>query len=100
MSSKTARKLASLSAKLAKIEARQAARKAAAAAGAPYWRDTWATPQRQRCGARRTRDGQPCQAPVEPGKRRCRFHGGRSTGAKTPEGKARALANLRRGRRK
>lgn len=47
------------------------------------------------CGARRHRDGQPCQAKSEPGKRRCRFHGGRSTGPRTPEGKARALANLR-----
>lgn len=47
------------------------------------------------CGAKRHRDGQPCEAKSEPGKRRCRFHGGRSTGPKTPEGKARALANLR-----
>nr|WP_281383384.1 HGGxSTG domain-containing protein [Pseudoxanthomonas broegbernensis] len=47
------------------------------------------------CGAKRHRDGQPCQAKSEPGKRRCRFHGGRSTGPTTPEGKARALANLR-----
>ena len=54
--------------------------------------------QRVRCGATRHRDGQPCQAMSEPGKRRCRFHGGRSTGPKTAEGKARALANLRRGR--
>lgn len=52
---------------------------------------------RVQCGARRHRDGQPCQAKSEPGKRRCRFHGGRSTGPRTPEGKARALANLRRG---
>lgn len=51
--------------------------------------------ERVTCGARRHRDGQPCQALSEPGKRRCRFHGGRSTGPRTPEGKARALANLR-----
>ena len=50
------------------------------------------------CGARRCRDGQPCQAKSELGKRRCRFHGGRSTGPKTKEGIARALANLRRGK--
>ena len=50
------------------------------------------------CGAQRHRDGQPCQALSEPGKRRCRFHGGRSTGPRTPEGRARALANLRRGK--
>lgn len=49
-----------------------------------------------RCGARRHRDGQPCQARSEPGKRRCRFHGGKSTGPRTEEGRARALANLRR----
>lgn len=50
------------------------------------------------CGASRHRDGQPCQARPEPGKRRCRFHGGRSTGPKTRAGKARALANLRQNR--
>lgn len=50
------------------------------------------------CGAQRHRDGKPCQALSEPGKRRCRFHGGRSTGPKTPEGRARALANLRQNR--
>lgn len=47
------------------------------------------------CGARRHRDSQPCRAMSEPGKRRCRWHGGRSTGPQTAEGKARALANLR-----
>ena len=47
------------------------------------------------CGAQRHRNGQPCQARPEPGKRRCRFHGGRSTGPKTDAGKAKALANLR-----
>lgn len=46
------------------------------------------------CGATRHRDRQPCQAKSEPGKRRCRFHGGRSTGPRTPEGKARCAANL------
>ena len=50
---------------------------------------------RAQCGAKRHRDGMPCQALSEPGKRRCRFHGGRSTGPRTSEGKARALANLR-----
>jgi hypothetical protein len=51
--------------------------------------------QRFTCGARRHRDGLPCQAKSEPGKHRCRFHGGRSTGPRTPEGRARALANLK-----
>lgn len=37
------------------------------------------------CGAR-TRKGGACSNKSEPGKRRCKFHGGKSTGAKTPEG--------------
>lgn len=50
------------------------------------------------CGARRHRDGLPCKALSEPGKKRCRFHGGRSTGPVTEEGKVRSLANLRQNR--
>lgn len=46
-----------------------------------------------RCGAQ-TRQGRPCVAKaMENG--RCRNHGGMSTGPKTVNGKARALANLR-----
>ena len=56
--------------------------------------------KRVACGAKRHRDGQPCRALSEPRKRRCRFHGGRSTGPRTEEGKARALANLKQGRSK
>ena len=48
------------------------------------------------CGARRRRDGLPCEALSVPGKRRCRWHGGYSTGPRTEDGRARALANLRR----
>ncbi len=44
-----------------------------------------------RCGAR-TRSGCPCQAPAIRGKRRCRMHGGRSTGPRTAEGLARLRA--------
>ena len=51
--------------------------------------------ERKPCGARRRRDGKPCQALNEPGKSRCKWHGGRSTGPRTLEGKARSLANLR-----
>lgn len=40
------------------------------------------------CGAI-TRKGTPCRAKSEPGRRRCKFHGGYSTGPKTPEGRAR-----------
>ena len=56
----------------------------------------WTAPRLRRvpCGARRHRDGEPCRALSEPGKKRCRFHGGRSTGPRTPEGKARCAANL------
>jgi hypothetical protein len=50
---------------------------------------------RVQCGAKRHRDGEPCRALSEPGKLRCKWHGGRSTGPKTPEGKGRALANLK-----
>lgn len=43
---------------------------------------------RRFCGAK-TRKGTPCHCLSEPGKRRCKFHGGKSTGAKTPEGRER-----------
>src|SRR5208283_3065047 len=46
-----------------------------------------------RCGAR-TRGGCPCRAPAIHGKLRCRMHGGRSTGPRTPKG----LADLRAAR--
>ena len=42
-----------------------------------------------RCGAR-TRLNQACRAPAIRGKHRCRMHGGRSTGPRTPEGRARS----------
>jgi hypothetical protein len=44
-----------------------------------------------RCGAR-TRAGCPCRAPAIRGKRRCRMHGGRSTGPRTQDGMARLCA--------
>lgn len=47
------------------------------------------------CGAKRRRDGQPCAALSVPGKRRCKWHGGASTGPRTDEGRARSMANLR-----
>ena len=49
---------------------------------------------REICGARRRRDGQPCQARSVPGKLRCKWHSGASTGPRTNEGSARAMANL------
>ena len=47
------------------------------------------------CGAR-TRKGQPCRNMSEPGRSRCKFHGGRSTGPRTAEGRARIAAAQRR----
>ncbi len=44
--------------------------------------------QRVVCGAN-TRIGRPCRALSEPGKQRCRFHGGMSTGPKTEAGRRR-----------
>ena len=71
----------------------------------PKWGDSWlaagkarAASERVICGARRHRDGQPCQARSQPGKRRCKWHGGCSTGPRTAEGKARALENLKQNR--
>ena len=57
----------------------------------PDWRG-------QRCGAK-TRAGTPCQNPACAGKARCRMHGGKSTGAKTAEGRAKLSAlHLKHGR--
>lgn len=50
---------------------------------------------RPSCGAK-TRAGGECQVRVEAGKRRCRFHGGKSTGPKTDEGRARIAEAQRR----
>lgn len=52
-----------------------------------------------KCGAK-TRRGTPCAMTPEPGKRRCRLHGGRPTGPKTAEGKTRIAEALRRRRRR
>ena len=49
----------------------------------------------KRCGAK-TRKGQPCRAKPLPGKRRCKFHGGMSTGPKTPEGRMKVSEAQRR----
>jgi hypothetical protein len=46
------------------------------------------------CGAK-TRAGRGCQVKAEPGKARCRFHGGKSTGPKTQAGRARIAAAQR-----
>jgi hypothetical protein len=57
--------------------------------------DTAARKRLPACGAKNRR-GEPCRVTIVPGKRRCRFHGGLSTGPKTIEGKARIAAAQRR----
>lgn len=49
---------------------------------------------RQVCGAK-NRKGKPCRNMSEPERKRCRFHGGKSTGPRTEEGKARIAAAQR-----
>ena len=41
------------------------------------------------CSAQSKRTGLQCKAPAISGKAKCRFHGGKSTGPKTPEGRQR-----------
>lgn len=50
---------------------------------------------RLQCGAR-TRKGTSCRALALPGKQRCKFHGGMSTGPKSDAGKERIRQALRR----
>jgi hypothetical protein len=49
------------------------------------------------CGAKNRR-GEPCQCAPLPGRTRCKYHGGASTGPRSPEGKAKARANLAKAR--
>ena len=52
-----------------------------------------------RCGAK-TRAGGACQNPAIKERSRCKLHGGKSTGPRTPEGKARVIAaHTKHGRR-
>ncbi len=53
---------------------------------------------KSRCGAK-TRSGEPCAKYPMTGKRRCRNHGGASTGPKSEEGRQRiSAAQLKHGR--
>ena len=53
----------------------------------------------RRCGAK-TRAGTPCQNPAIKERSRCKLHSGKSTGPRTPEGKARVIAaHTKHGRR-
>ena len=60
------------------------------ARGGVLWKTYNFTPRGpwKKCGAR-TRKGIPCRARALPGKARCKFHGGLSTGPKTAEGRMR-----------
>jgi hypothetical protein len=52
---------------------------------------------RQRCGARSKRTGKPCRGAAMPNGR-CKVHGGKSTGPRTPEGLERSRrANWKHG---
>lgn len=73
--------------------------------GLPAWAVTYlqkhgrlAAHMRVPCGGRRRSDGQPCAALSVPGKRRCKWHGGYSTGPRTNEGKVKVAANLQKRR--
>lgn len=55
---------------------------------------------KKRCGAKLHGKLAWCRRWPVKGKKRCRLHGGMSTGAKTPEGKARVLIALTEGRRR
>ena len=57
--------------------------------GKPY-----TEPERPTCGAQ-TRKGEPCKRQPIPGKKRCRNHGGMSTGKRTPQGRINAGKGLR-----
>ena len=53
----------------------------------------------QRCLAK-TRQGTACENPAMNNRERCRMHGGKSSGPKTPEGRARVIAShMKHGRR-
>lgn len=49
------------------------------------------------CGARK-KTGERCRSKELHRGGKCKFHGGLSTGARTPEGKARAIAAMQRGK--
>ncbi|MGA7876407.1 MAG: HGGxSTG domain-containing protein [Desulfoferrobacter sp.] len=66
-------------------------------ANEPHLKPRYAFMGAPRCGAKTKKTGLPCQAPAMPNGR-CRMHGGKSTGPKTPEGLERSrAANLKHG---
>jgi len=61
--------------------------------------DTWLQNEFKQCNAV-SRTGERCKGRAINGTTKCKSHGGKSTGPKTKEGKARALANLKQYRNK
>lgn len=53
-----------------------------------------------RCGARLSGGRGRCRAWALKGKRRCKWHGGKSTGPRTPEGMARTVTAMVAGRKR
>ena len=49
----------------------------------------------RRCGAWAKRSGRPCKMKPLPGRARCKYHGGMSTGPKSLAGKIKALSSLK-----
>ncbi len=80
----------------AKAEGRRFSFSYHAEKGVSAWIGKQPKGKQRRCGAL-CRNGEPCKLRVVEGKRRCRLHGGLSTGPKTPEGRERiAQANRQR----
>lgn len=48
----------------------------------------------RRCGANAKTTGEPCRMKPLPGRARCKYHGGMSTGPKSLDGKIKALSSL------
>ena len=61
--------------------------------------DEWLKEELKQCNAV-SRTGERCKGRAINGTTKCKSHGGKSTGPKTKEGKARALANLKQYRNK
>jgi len=59
---------------------------------------TFGVTRELRCGARLSNGRGYCRAWALNGKRRCKWHGGKSTGPKTAEGMARTVSSMRWGR--
>lgn len=63
----------------------------------PHGKNGADSPLHGRCGAQlRRRPGKYCKRYPMAGKKRCPIHGGKSTGPRTPEGRAKSLSKLKR----